>query len=234
MVHLITVSDAHLLDKNMANYSNFIDFLKYWINNPPKNFVLLGDIFDFYCNSNKRAFFQYKEIIKLLETLSQKTNLIFIEGNHEFSISLDNLKIIKENTIIKINNKKVYFAHGDIETTYKLSYLFLRKFLHSNKAELLCKLIPDNLIWNIATTISGYSKKHQIFDDYFKINKRMIKFVKVIKPKADIAIFGHSHYNFIHSSTRPLIINSGSWIENKFIIWENNTIEVRNWKNLKK
>jgi UDP-2,3-diacylglucosamine hydrolase len=80
---------------------------------------LLGDIFDFLAPQIKYFVKQNQDIINLLNELSLKIEIIYLEGNHDFNLQplFSNIQVIpreKQPYIYNLNDKKIALAHGDI------------------------------------------------------------------------------------------------------------------------
>ena len=82
---------------------------------------LMGDMFDFLSFEIKYFSKINQNMINIINELSNKIEIIYFEGNHDFDIQklFLNIKVIsRENQYSKFNfnNQNVYLAHGDIFT----------------------------------------------------------------------------------------------------------------------
>lgn len=82
---------------------------------------LVGDIFDFLAFEIDYFKSQNKELIELINTLSQVIEVFYFEGNHDYNLApiFPNVKVFKREVqpvVFSWNEKKVTLAHGDIFT----------------------------------------------------------------------------------------------------------------------
>ena len=65
--------------------------------------ILMGDIFDLLIYEIKATHSFAKPYIKILEDISDKTEVLYLEGNHDFNLAnfFFFLLIVKINTILK-------------------------------------------------------------------------------------------------------------------------------------
>ncbi|WP_107785281.1 UDP-2,3-diacylglucosamine diphosphatase [Campylobacter concisus] len=149
----IFIADAH----ENVNRNGFLKFLRAIdsgeIKEPPQIF-LLGDMFDFLTGEGEYTIEFYSEHLSLINKISQKVEIFYFEGNHDFRLS--NLfnktrEIWDEREMLcyksvrvydiydqpanfkTINEERVQIAHGDIflpfVDKYALRFLRLRWFL---------------------------------------------------------------------------------------------------------
>lgn len=125
----IFIADAH----DNSNKNAFLNFLKALENGaismPPQLFIM-GDMFDYLSITTYSQVF-YKKHIELLNSLSQKTEIYYFEGNHDFNLSkifpnLEIFDIYHQPQIFTTKfGEKISLAHGDIFLK-PLETLFLR------------------------------------------------------------------------------------------------------------
>jgi UDP-2,3-diacylglucosamine hydrolase len=115
------VSDAH--------YSHIrpelLDFLKAIHTNQlqPTQLILMGDIFDTLFGNVPYTQEVNKEAVKILNEISQKIEVIYLEGNHDFNLKkiFPNAKIfsIKQQPVkVSYEDKNILLAHGDIQSPF--------------------------------------------------------------------------------------------------------------------
>ncbi len=112
----IFVADSHFNQKNIE----FLQFLNKLEKEEIKTsqLFLMGDIIDFISSECKYFIKQNHEIIDILNNLSKKIEIIYLEGNHDYNLQelFSNIKIIKrENQPIlgKFNDITISLSHGD-------------------------------------------------------------------------------------------------------------------------
>lgn len=163
---------------------------------PPQIF-LMGDIFDFVCYSVKHFIELSRELVELINELSNEKEIIYLEGNHDFDIAelFPKVKVYtreQQPLVASYAGKKVLLAHGDIFTP--LGYDIYTSFIRN---KLLMKFV--NLI-NFNGFISGRIYNWLIsknictkFEDIESFVKRRVELYKSYS--ADIIIEGHFHQN---------------------------------------
>jgi UDP-2,3-diacylglucosamine hydrolase len=95
---------------------------------------LMGDIFDLLFGYGYYTPTLYPEAIGLLNKLSEKIEIIYLEGNHDFTLKkiFPNIKVIprtRQPLIMRMGEKRVALSHGDRYGTgweYDLFSLLLR------------------------------------------------------------------------------------------------------------
>ena len=116
------VSDAH--------YSHFrpqfLDFLKAIHSKKlqPTQLIFLGDIFDILFYQIPYSKEINSEAVKIINEISQKIEVIYLEGNHDFNLA----KIFPHAKVFSISqqpvacgfgDKKIFLAHGDFGSVLK-------------------------------------------------------------------------------------------------------------------
>ena len=106
MLRTIVVSDLHI-GMPESQSENFLLFLE---NTPCKTLIINGDLIDeLYMKYFSKWKASYTSTIKQLKSICKKnkTNIVYIQGNHE--LSLDKIPELKD---IKIQNDMIYLSHG--------------------------------------------------------------------------------------------------------------------------
>ncbi len=159
---------------------------------PPQLFFL-GDMFDFLTDTPYLLDF-YKKEIELIDSLSQKTELFYLEGNHDFGIKRVFLhaKVFenKEQPLyLNAGKKVVAMSHGDIFLPFitQKSLLFLRG-KHFLK---MATFLDGVLNFKLSKAILNSQKDKSL---YYKIpNFKELISKKIENYRADIIIEGHYH-----------------------------------------
>jgi len=99
---------------------------------PPQVF-LLGDMFEFLCPKLPYSVEHNKQLIDKIDTLSRKTELFYLEGNHDYLLGtlFKNAKVYKlqqQPLLLSFNNKTIALFHGDKyeNTPYKIYSTLIR------------------------------------------------------------------------------------------------------------
>ncbi|NEW61335.1 UDP-2,3-diacylglucosamine diphosphatase [Sulfurovum sp. bin170] len=160
---------------------------------------LMGDIFDLLFGYNKYIKTFSEEAIALLQELSKKIEIHYLEGNHDFCLKeiFPNIKIYsrEEQPIrFKLNNQTVYLAHGDLHKTgfgYDLYCKVLRNKTTLTLLRPFEKQIIDHRIKKLKTK--------NICRDFIGYQKRFDAIIKQY-PKGSLIIEGHFHQGVVHKN----------------------------------
>lgn len=209
------VSDVHYSKLR----PEFLDFLKDIAQNKlrPTQLILMGDIFDALFGFVPYTSYINQEAVSILNKISQMTEVIYLEGNHDFNLA----KIFPHAKVFPIDShpvecsyqgKKVYLAHGDFDGAkfYKIYTALIR-----NKAILSILNIIDSLSnHTILKKLDNYLAKK---DDC----KKFHGFEKFIRNRienrfsCDYFIEGHFHQNEVFSLEKFTYINLGAFACNQ-------------------
>ncbi len=125
MFHKVTIqkgafiiSDAHFSSSRPELFS-FIEEIFLEKLQPPQ-LILMGDIFDALFGSIEYTYKKNQKMIDMLNAIAQKTEVIYLEGNHDFNLkavfhTMKIFTISQQPVACQYKDKKVYLAHGDFE-----------------------------------------------------------------------------------------------------------------------
>jgi len=211
----LIISDAHYsyLRPELLSLIKDIDTKK--IVTP--QLILMGDIFDALFGSIEYTYKQNREMIILLNKISEKIDVLFLEGNHDFNLKrvFKSAKVfsIKEQPLIcSFEDEKVALAHGDFDAPfgYQLYTSIIRnpyvlKFL--NRVD---RKIDDKIIKKIDTYLTKKEDCNEFtgFRDY--IQKRSLD-----SYSCRYFIEGHYHQNRAFSFDSYKYINLGAFACNQ-------------------
>lgn len=221
MIHTaIIVSDLHLGTKH-SKAEEFIHFLD---THPTELLILNGDIIDGWAlNRGSKWKKQHTKVISKLLKLSNKTKIIWIRGNHdefvqEFIGSHFGGIEIREDYVLKLNDKKYYIFHGDVIDVFITKYKWLSK---------IGSIGYDFALW-LNQIYNGYRKWRNL--PYISISQKIKGKVKTAtnyindfettalsmatKKGCDGVICGHIHQPEDRVINRKRYLNSGDWVEN--------------------
>ena len=214
------IADAH----DNVNKKNFLKFLQnlQGLGTLPPQVFLLGDMFDFLANTGFVQEF-YAEYITLINEISQKCEIFYFEGNHDFNLAeiFPNVRVFAncdQPAIFEFNSSQIAVAHGDIFLPFftRTALLFLRKkwFLKfMDKIDCALKFKISKAILKSQEDKILY-KKAQNFKEYIE--------PKIHNYRADIIIEGHYHQDEILKFDDKKYINLNSFgVEAKFYVVEN-------------
>ena len=189
----VFISDTHLGTKS-CKAKRLHDFLSTL---ECENLFLVGDIIDGWALKRKHYWNKTQtEIIRKILKLSEKTNVIYIAGNHDdfirpffkFDFQIGDIQISDSYDYVGVDGRKYFVSHGDhFDLTMKIPRQVINLFAH---------ILPDS---------SSFTDKMYRWLG----TERVIQ--KYIKTKGyDCAITGHTHTPMIQSD----YMNCGDWTEN--------------------
>lgn len=222
------VSDAH--------YSHLrpelLDFIKEIDSNKlqPTQLILMGDIFDTLFGGVLYTQHVNREIIELINRISLKIEVIYLEGNHDFNLKniFPHVKVFPlshQPLKCKYDNKKILLAHGDIEGDLK--YRVYTSFIR-NRFVLFFLTALDYLLGHYI--LKRLDKYLSTKDDCKKFAglERFIHKRLVHKYKCDYFIEGHFHQNRTIEYDAFVYINLGVFACNQryFIVKSPRYVEL--------
>jgi UDP-2,3-diacylglucosamine hydrolase len=189
----IFIADAHY-NKNRTQFDAFLnDIISEKIKT--SQLFLMGDMFDFLC-FEITYFREINEgIIKKINLISNKIEVIYIEGNHDFNLVkiFANVKVVNRNNqplICQYKNEKVAVSHGDIFLSFE--YNIFTKVLRNKFILRLLNLLDIN--YKISKYFE-YKLEHKNicheFKNFEEFASTRIKFYK--EYQVDKIIEGHFH-----------------------------------------
>ena len=211
----IFVADSHFNKLNQQ----FLIFLEKLQNEEilTSQLFLMGDMIDFISGESKYFIKENKKIIDILNLLSSKIEIIYLEGNHDYNLSnlFPQIKVIKRENqplLAQYKDKSVALSHGDnfINWHYNLYCKIIRnsillKFLN---------LIDFNyfISLKIENGLLGKNICHKM-NDFERLVKRRVSFYE-----SDIIIEGHYHQGGTYNVDNKTYVNIPSLCcDNKFM-----------------
>ncbi len=161
----------------------------------PTQLIFLGDVFDALFGSITQTIKKNQEMISLLNEISQKIEIIYLEGNHDFNLKyiFPNIKtftISSQPLECQINGKKTLLAHGDFGTDfgYKIYTSLIRNRFLLPVFNLIDKMFNNLILKNLDEYLSKKNdcKEFTGFRKY--ISKRL-------ENKFDTTYFIEGHYH---------------------------------------
>ncbi len=190
----IFIADVHYPDHG----DEFLEILKEIDKNNlvTKQLFLMGDIFNLLFGYSQYIKSFVQDAIDLLQKLSTKIDIYYIEGNHDFCLKniFPNIKIytIEEQPVkFRLNNQDVYLSHGDRYNT-SLLYTIYTKLLRNRVTITL--LLPFE-----KTIIDHRVKKLREKNICSKIKNFKTIIERIIEkyPQNTLIVEGHFHQNII-------------------------------------
>ena len=159
--------------------------------------LLMGDIFDALFFEVPKTEENNKEIINLLQEISQEIEIIYLEGNHDFNLQkvFPNVKVIpikKQPFLCRHKGKKVALAHGDFDVSffYDLYSKIIRHPFILHFLNILNTLLNNVILKNLDNYLDKKDdcKEFIGFESYIQ-NRDLAKY------GCDYFIEGHYHQN---------------------------------------
>jgi len=199
---------------------NFLNLLKRWLNEPPSQIFFLGDIFHLLLDFKFLKEYN-KEVIDIINDISEKTEIYYTPGNHDFNIENIFPNVEFADAFVD-EEKSVFLTHGDL-TENDLFYKIYVKIIRS-------KFLLKGLHILSFNFINGYLFK--------KILKKAIKCKKILNFKekvfskiADIKykmiIEGHYHQGVEYDFFERKYISLGAYFcKKRYYRLKNNTLKA--------
>jgi UDP-2,3-diacylglucosamine hydrolase len=212
----IFIADAHYNSERTTLYTMLIDIESNKIKTT--QLILMGDIFDFL--SCEIKYFQKinSKIIQLINHLSQKIDILYLEGNHDFNLKqlfpkIDVIPRKQQPLNIVQNNQQISLAHGDIFTPF--GYNIFSSIFRSCLIQNILNIVDINY-W-----LSSLFEKKLIKKNICHKQKNFTQFIhnRVQSYNTDLIIEGHYHQGYIDN--RYINIPSLA-CDNSYMIYKNN------------
>lgn len=188
-----------------------------------KNLFLLGDIFDFWFEYNKKPPAKYAAFLQQLVQLQQKgIQIYFFTGNHDMWVRnyLPNqfrIPVFTKPQLFTINGKTFLVGHGDGLGKGDIGYKLLKKFLTWKANRFLFGLLPEKTGFALATFFSKTSRSYAPNsenkyngDQNEKLTQFCFEYQK--SNTVDYFVFGHRHLPLEIPLGNAVYYNTGDWI----------------------
>ncbi len=184
---------------------------------------LMGDIFDLLFGYNEYIKKFSKELIELLQKLSQDLEIHYVEGNHDFCLKeiFPNIHLYpreKQPIKFQLKEQRVYLAHGDLYET-GFGYNLYSKFLRNKTTLTLLKPFEKQIINHRIKKLQEKNICHP-FERFEQRAKAIISHY----PKDALIIEGHFHQGikFENYISLPSLV-----CQNKIAIVQNGQLVFR-------
>ena len=231
---LVFVSDVHIWGRNDPRIPLLCKFIE---NVDCEKIFFVGDIFDLFIGYPDNLKNEYIHVIRSLETKAKFSDLVFLEGNHDFHLSFDDTNIKTfQNFSFTYNDKKFFITHGDDFTGEPLHLLF-KRFLNSNFVGSVIHS-SNGFFISFGRALSALSRKNNMKSSPYgkrrKILKNMISnSIKLFKKGYDFVIMGHCHIptitRFEIDGREHLFVNPGFWGKSfgTYVTFQNNNFCIQ-------
>jgi UDP-2,3-diacylglucosamine pyrophosphatase LpxH len=162
----VVVSDIHLLEEGDARGQKLLQLIARLDSESVQYFALLGDIFDFCFGASPYFQRKYAKIGEALCRLAQQgVKVIFIQGNHEFSLielPWPGVELLHGlGKTIRVDETAIALTHGDLLSA-PWHYRWYRAIARSRLFKGAGLLVPPRFLDNLALGISRKSRKRGV------------------------------------------------------------------------
>jgi len=198
-MNAIVVSDLHIGSRYFLHHA-FENFL----GNIPEDceLILNGDIVD---NSYKELQPSHKRILNLIEQVSQRQRVIWVEGNHDNGYAQNGFKHIHFKTYHTIEDRLLVNHGYDFDKIMPRSQAFIKSF----------KSIHDIMIKFGSTPVhvANFAKKFELLYKVLRDNVMKNAVNCALENGYEAVICGHTHYpeDRVYNGIRYM--NTGAWTE---------------------
>lgn len=230
----IFLADAHLLDPADNNYQRLLTFLRQQ-RGTIRNLVMLGDIFEFWVGYRHTVFAPFVPLLEELRLQRESgTELIFVEGNHDFHLGpyfseILECRILPDGGTLELDGKRIFIAHGDQVNPDDRGYRLLRSALRCRLSRLLLALAPPDWAWRVsrwASRLSSRRKKSRVcyLPEELLLNFAQERFAEGY----DAVLIGHFHIPLYRKLDEKLLVCLGDWIEqDSYAVFENGAFALK-------
>jgi len=213
----ILIADAHCAPWR----TSFIDFLRALESGEitAPQLILMGDVFDMLYGPITRTYPYNTEGIDLINRLSDRIEIFYLEGNHDFLLDrlFPNVQVIRRENqplMMSYEGQKIALSHGD--STMGLGYELYTAFIRNRSVLVLLRLIDTLGNGFIVRWLEEQMKR--------KIHCRPIEqFETLIRNRlqrlkldlVDVLIEGHFHQNRTFEVNGLNYINLGAFACNE-------------------
>jgi len=192
------IADAHYAHYNPSLY----EFLSSVLDEDlPPQMILMGDIFDLLFGHAPNSIEPNRKMVDLLKRISMRTEIVYLEGNHDFGLKRvfgDSIRVFersKQPLIATFADKSVALHHGDIlqGTGYEIYTAWIRNPLVDRVLNLIDTFTGGAIIrW-----LEGYNRRKRPCYRIEDFEERAKNRLGIIKKRYlfDIWIDGHFHQN---------------------------------------
>jgi UDP-2,3-diacylglucosamine hydrolase len=213
----VFIADVHY----KKGYEGFLKLLKEWLENPPPQIFFLGDIFHLLLP------FEYlirynQEAIDLINRLSEKTEVFYTPGNHDFNVEGIFPKVKVKDAFVD-EEKSIFLTHGDLtddDLLYKIYVKIIRNRLGNEMLNVLSLNFINN--WLFKKILNKKIKCNEIVSFKEKV------FSKIADINYRIIIEGHYHQNVSFDFGDKKYINLGAYACDKsYYLFKNNSLKEK-------
>ena len=225
------ISDLHLSADRPSSLTLFSDFMEK-SGRLLDSLYILGDLFDYWIGDDASNALGFESVERALKQTSDSgTKIYFIAGNRDFLVGPDfaartGIKILKDQTILEIDQQRIMIAHGDQFCIDDVDYIQARaEFMKPSwQQAYLSQSIQERKTVALELRALSEQKKRQKSEEIMDVNPDEIKRI-LQEHELDILIHGHTHRPYVHKiehqgkSYRRYVL--GEWTTERSVIYGN-------------
>ena len=233
-----SISDVHVVKDNDDRAKILLSFLNNSLVIDSDYIIFLGDVFDCFVGETSDQLSDYEKILNRIKELLGNRNkkFIFIEGNHDFHIknvllnkffNYKNFFYLERGLSLNVDNRKIYFCHGDEIEIGNPKYQIFRKIIrHDLFRHIFTTFYVGEKLKNTKKNIAKKSIKY--FGEYSVLERKFLKekfrgSAQLISETFgfDAIVCGHSHIEDHLSGNNFDYVNNGfSRVTKKFVYFK--------------
>ena len=191
------ISDAHY----SAQRPKLLELLKKILSDEisATQLILMGDIFDLLFGGITLSYKRNQDVIKIINAISSKMQVLYLEGNHDFILKryFPNIQVVPlqaQPLHVRYKNSDILLAHGDFgsELKYRIYTAIVRSRLLLSFLGLIDLLSFHSIIHWLDAYLAKKDDCREILDFKSLVKRRLDenRFLKY-----DALIEGHFHQN---------------------------------------
>jgi len=209
------ISDAHESALRQG-FHHFLEQLESGEVRTPQLF-LMGDMFDLLAPQISATTELFAPTIALLNRLSQKIEIYYLEGNHDFNLHdlfphIHCYPLSSQPLITTFFDKRILLSHGDLFQGRK--YLLFSQIIRNPLLLSLLDLIDRLLGRHLSQKILQHQQNKNLcqkINNFYDLIKQKIKYYDIEAGKIDFVCEGHYHQNVQYSFKKLKYINFASF-----------------------
>jgi UDP-2,3-diacylglucosamine hydrolase len=217
-----------------ARLDRFLYFLEQ--SRQADHLILLGDIFDFWFDYPHFRLKGYEALLNQLDMVRNAgVQLTFVGGNHDIwaaNYLHERYGIAGDGgpTNLKLGATRVKLLHGDGILSRDWLYRSFRWIVRQRTAILLAKILHPELLFGVATWLSGVSRKATREEASIIIDRARRWLVKCPDNTWDLLVIGHVHHPFMLEHESRIMASLGGWLGREgYGLLQNGCFELRDF-----